>query len=186
MKEKYRGIIAIVAVLMIFLAVSASIRVALATEIPIAAVSSGSMEPTIAKGSLIIVKGVSPEKIKAAPAPEGDIIVYLRAHTVKREILFFTFYNPEPVVHRAVKKVKIGDKWRFLTKGDANLGYDQNPNNPKTWVPEDRVLGKVVLVIPMLGYAVLFAKTPFGTALLVLLIAILLALWIRSERREHS
>ena len=186
MKEHYKGFLAIALAVVLFLIASITIRVALATEIPLAAVSSGSMEPTIHRGSLIIIKGVKPEEINAAPAPKGDIIVYLRSYTIKYDYIFFVFYSPDPIVHRAIKKVEINGKWYFLTKGDANKYYDQNPRDPRTWVPENRVLGKVIYVIPELGYPALFAKTTYGKAVLVLAIIAVLVLWIQAERRDRS
>ncbi len=110
---------------------------ALGAEKPIMAVVSDSMEPTFYKGDLVVVKGVDTEDIKV-----GDIIV---------------FYNPYrniPVVHRVIKIEKRGSVTYFYTKGDNNL---TNPHSDQVSgiappIPEELVKGRVVKVIPKLGW----------------------------------
>jgi len=105
---------------------------ALSTDIPLAVVSSYSMEPTLHVGDLLIVVGVRGEDVRI-----GDVIVYRGRR--------------EPIVHRVIRVAVVNGKPRFLTKGDANRYPDQDPGNPSTWVGEDRLVGKVVAVVPYLG-----------------------------------
>ena len=123
---------------LIGLILSVTINIALAhalnTEKPIMAVVSNSMLPTFSRGDLIIVKGVDPKEIKV-----GDVIVY---------------YNPltrMPIVHRVVDIWELEDGRRFITKGDNNAHTDQESGIAPP-VHESWVKGRVVLVIPKLGY----------------------------------
>ncbi len=148
------------------------LRAALATEFPLCGVASGSMIPTLQVGDLIIVQGVSnASNVEAAPknAPEpGNIIV---------------FYNPRKgfrdpndlIVHRAINKSydESEGKWKFKTQGDANP-------SPDSWeVPEDYLIGKVVLFrMPLVGFITFLMRTP--AAILVILPPLVLIImdWI--------
>lgn len=130
--------ISVIKYILIGLILSITINIALAhalnTEKPIMAVVSNSMLPTFSRGDLIIVKGVDTQKIKI-----GDVIVY---------------YNPRtrmPIVHRVVDIWEMEDGRRFITKGDNNAHTDQESGIAPP-VHESWVKGKVVVVIPKLGY----------------------------------
>ena len=147
-------------------------QLVLNTQYPALAVASGSMctlpgsycdgwshpfSRTLHLGDLIIVQGVDPEEIKAAPEPDGDIIV---------------FHQPlggnDLIVHRAIKK-EIGSHSEiyFTTKGDGNTGPDSVP------VPGDQVVGKVILRIPWIGHIALFLHNSSGIFIIIILIVIL-------------
>jgi len=146
---------------------------ALKTEYPMLAVASGSMEPTLYKGDLIMVQGVSTGyDIKVGPkdsAEPGDIIV---------------FHKPtdpsELIVHRAIDKELRGGTWYFQTKGDANSGADNWDGNWKTDcdLAENYVVGKVVGHVSRIGYIPLFLReflwTPIGMILIVALLLLFL------------
>lgn len=100
-------------------------------------VPSRSMEPTLSVGDLVVAVAASPREVSCGP--QGDIIVYRRPDGAR-------------IIHRAVACVEREGRLYFLTKGDNNPYYDQDPGNPYTWVPEDRVVAKYVLRIPLLGY----------------------------------
>jgi signal peptidase len=51
---------------------------------------------------------------------------------------------------------------RYITKGDAN--EDPDPRE----VQESDIVGKVLLSIPLAGYAVNFAQKPIGFALIII------------------
>lgn len=147
-------------------------QLVLNTQYPALAVASGSMcilpgsycdgsshpfERTLHVGDLIIVQGVPPKEIKAASYPDGDIIVFHQLHA-----------GGELIVHRAIEKETRGDgKIYFKTKGDGNSGSDSVP------VPEDYVIGKVVLRIPWIGHIALFMRNSSGIFIIVILIIIL-------------
>jgi len=148
-------------------------QIVLSTSYPALAVASGSMcilpgsycdgwshpfEPTLHVGDLIIVQGVNPEEIKAAPYPDGDIIVFHQPYA-----------GGELIVHRAVAKEERDDKWYFQTRGDGNKG----PDSPTPNIPEDNVVGKVILRIPWVGHISLFMNNSFGILIIALLLIIL-------------
>jgi signal peptidase I len=89
-------------------------------------IASQSMEPTIMKGSIVLVdKSVGADQIVAASYPDGDIICFHQS------------YGDELIIHRAiVKRVQNGDV-TFITKGDHNSGPDQP-------IPSSALVGKVV------------------------------------------
>lgn len=107
-------------------------------------VLSGSMEPTISPGDVIIVSSVPASSIEA-----NDIITYRRSG------------SETPVTHRVLEVEDTGDGLEFVTKGDANEDPDPSP------VSESSLLGTVWFVIPYVGYVVQFANTRLGQILLV-------------------
>lgn len=92
------------------------------------AIASGSMEPTISRGDVVIIdKEYEFDKIQ-----EGMIIAFL--------------YNKIVIVHRVDSILKDGDEYLIYTKGDAN----KNVDNYK--VTEDMIVGVVRIKIPIIGY----------------------------------
>lgn len=146
-----------------------ALRVALRTEFPLHAVVSESMVPTLQVGDLLVVQGVvNASGINAAPET-GDIIVFRKPTDAS-----------EFIVHRAIDKIYRGESWFFKTKGDNNRGSDP-------WeVPENYVIGKVIGRVPLLGYLKIFMGGPWGIALFILLILILLFADYIPMLRERS
>lgn len=91
---------------------------------------SGSMEPTISTGSLILV----------------DTDVSLQLHM--EDIVTFTKQD-SIITHRIVKQI---NDQKFITKGDANNNDDPTP------LYKSQIIGKVILTIPYIGYIVLFIR----------------------------
>jgi len=118
--------------------------------------------PTLNVGDLIVVQGIpNASEIKAAPYPDGDVIV---------------FYKPgtnELIVHRAINKYQRQDgTWLFYTKGDANAGsYD-----PWSPIPQDLVVGKVIAKVPWVGHIPLFIRTPLGILLIITIFVVLIVI----------
>ena len=98
-----------------------------------AIVGSGSMRPAIDVGDVVIVQHVNPDELKV-----GDVVQY---------------YSGEgyTITHRIVDIRETAEGKIFITKGDANELAD-------TPFTEDRIVGKVVFVIPKLGYLPLLAR----------------------------
>lgn len=99
-------------------------------------VVSGSMEPGIQVGDIVI----------AAPPKDGvgvgDVVAYASPQGI--------------VVHRVISEEVKDGKVTYKTKGDAN-------NAPDPWVvPAGSVIGKVVAVIPYLGYPLYYLATALG------------------------
>ena len=160
------------------------LKAALKTTIPIAPVPTGSMEPTIHVGSLLILQGVKPEDVNV-----GDIVVYKLPYAQKHTILFiFSEYKPAPIVHRVIAKVCDDGECYFLTKGDANQLPDQNPLDVDTWLRGEDIIGKVVLIIPYIGYFYIWAKTPVGIVIIVALIVYLAAscVFTDTKGKKHT
>lgn len=90
------------------------------------AVASGSMQPNIYKGDIVIVNQKYTDLIK------GDIIAYK--------------HDGEIIVHRINNIVDINDEFYVYTKGDANKECD------KYKITKDMIVGVVKFKIPLLGY----------------------------------
>lgn len=160
----------------VFVGAVYTIRTVSGTNLPVAAVQSGSMEPNIPTGSLIFVQAVDPSEIVAGPPPVGDTVIYVQPGTRVADYFIFTSYDPLPISHRAIDKVEVDGTYYFLTKGDANIYPDQSPSNPLSWVPEDRIIGKVVYSIPYLGYPFLWFKNIWLVSLVILITIIIIIL----------
>lgn len=98
-------------------------------------VYSGSMSPAIRTGSVVVIKPVQPEYLNI-----GDVISFRLAE------------GGPLVAHRVQARQLVDGKWVFQTKGDANKFPD-----PQPFVVEN-VAGKVVLDVPWLGYAIVYAS----------------------------
>ncbi|MDI9646537.1 MAG: signal peptidase I [Archaeoglobales archaeon] len=90
-----------------------------------AVVGSGSMSPSIQTGDVIIVSKIDTDDLNI-----GDIIQYMA--------------EGYTVTHRIVDIIETDDGRFFVTKGDAN----EIPDDP---ISEDRVVGKVIFVVPKIG-----------------------------------
>jgi signal peptidase I len=167
------------------------IRDALATEYPLLAVASGSMEPTLDVGDLIVVHGISnASEIYAHPVivdsqtgniiGGGDIIIF---HTYLTGGPNLRPGQPDDlIVHRAINKTLKDDSytgrkvWYFITKGDHNPTSDPGTVLPGGPVPEYYVVGKVVGLVRYVGYIPLFVRTSTGIAIVLVLIILVLCL----------
>lgn len=122
----------------------------LKNNIQIKVVQSGSMEPEIKTGSIVIIK---PGDIYTV----GDVITYGKDTQI--EI---------PTTHRIVSSRAIEGTLLFKTKGDANEDADARE------VTEKEIIGKVILDIPFIGYAISFARKPLGFFLIILIPAFII------------
>lgn len=106
-------------------------------------IQSGSMEPSIMTGDIIIIH-------QAGQYEKNDVI---------------TFQNEESriITHRIIEINNKSEGMSFVTKGDANRSEDEGV------VSASHILGKVIYVIPKLGFLVAFSKSLPG---LIILIAI--------------
>ena len=121
-------------------------------------VLSGSMEPDISIDDVIIVAKTDPEDYEL-----GQVVVYQEGRML--------------VVHEIIDISEDGQT--ITTQGTANSGAD-DPINVKY------VKGRVVKVLPGLGKAVHFIKTPAVTVIIVAVAAILLVLSYRKEKPEDE
>jgi signal peptidase len=116
-------------------------------------VLSGSMEPKIATGDVVIVEDV-PSRTVAV----GDVITYTRAG------------QSQPTTHRVVDVYREDGSWWYVTKGDANEDLDPQP------VRASSLVGRVAFTIPVVGHVITFVGTTDGFLLLVALPFVLLVL----------
>lgn len=119
-------------------------------------VLSGSMQPTIAAGDVVVVDSVDADSIQ-----EGDVITFEPPSGHQLE-------GAERITHRVIEVVEQEDGTYFRTQGDANEEPDQ------ALVPADKVVGRVMFAIPKLGYVSQFAGSDQGLLLLVIVPAVLL------------
>ncbi|MBA7664907.1 Signal peptidase I W [subsurface metagenome] len=133
-------------------------------------VFSGSMEPQLKVGGVVVTRPVEAGDIKI-----GDII---------------TFHSPlnEKLTSHRVIAVEDGSPVHFQTKGDTNEDADPFV------VPAQNVAGKVCFHVPYLGYAAQFVRSPLGLLLtlclpgLIIIVMEMVSIWrvlteVRIERR---
>jgi signal peptidase len=114
------------------------------------AVESGSMEPAIKTGAVVIIK-------PSDNYQKGDVI------TVQDPA------NPKnTLTHRIFEVKENNGSVSYITKGDANNGPDIEERL------KSNVLGKVIFSIPLLGYPIGFAKTSTGLIILIIIPATLI------------
>jgi signal peptidase len=98
-------------------------------------IASGSMRPALDVGDIAITVQTPPDKIRV-----GDIIQYWRQG------------EPAPIIHRVIQIDRAGGITYIVTKGDANIA----PDEPITVT---QTVGKVVLIIPKIGWISIALKT---------------------------
>ncbi len=175
------------------------------TSYPALAVKSGSMcipydqdcdgfshpfDRTLHIGDLIIIQGVDPASLND-DYPNSDIIVF---HDPR-----YPGETDELIVHRIVKTEVIDGKIYFYTKGDGNgdkwpsmnafSEYDPWPNGGR--IPQDLVVGKVVMHVPWIGHLVLFMRGSFGVPVVVVIVVLLIIIEfvipaLRKEKQQPS
>ena len=120
------------------------------------AIVSGSMEPTLQIGDLVIIKVTDQEKIK-----EKDIITFMEDG-----------YN---VTHRIVNIVQKDDKYYYQTKGDNNTANDKN------LVSYEDIEGVYVFKIPKIGNIVKYTQ---NTTFFIIVICIIYIIYKIISRKE--
>lgn len=133
-----------------FVLVMASSLLPLPQAVKIFTVRSGSMEPAIQTGSLILV--LARERYQV-----GDVVT---VDTGDRH----------SVTHRIIEERGSPAQPTFLTKGDANEEPDP------VSVGKRDIVGKTLIAIPYLGYPVAYAQTKTGFIWLILFPAALIIL----------
>lgn len=116
-------------------------------------VLSGSMQPSIQPGDVVICTSIQPESIEI-----NDIITFAHHDTS----------NKQSITHRVIDIIYEDQTVSFQTKGDANEDADVQ------LVSEKQVIGIVVFTIPLLGYFVSFMQSQLGFILLIMIPACIL------------
>lgn len=117
-------------------------------------VSSGSMEPTLMTGDVILVQQTSAENIH-----EGDIISYKAVEGEMAGNIITHRVVTEPVAH--------GGVYTLQTRGDL----EGAPLDPE--ITSDQLIGKYNLKLPLLGKLYSFFLTPQGLITIFLVIIVL-------------
>lgn len=164
----------IIMILVVILAVIIfwfGLRFAFRTEYPILAVASGSMEPVLYAGDLIVVEGIQDfSDIHVAPKdanPPGEILVYQGVNDL--------------IVHRAIDKRIEDGRIIFIIHGDAN----QEGANEQ--IPEDRIVGRYIgFKVPWLGnFALFFEPLERKAAFIAIWIILLMAIELLPSLRKR-
>lgn len=115
----------------------------------LAVVVSGSMEPEIKVGDLVVIYEKEDYNVREVITFEGET---------------------KPVTHRIVSKRidQNGTAW-YTTQGDVN-------NTDDGEISQDHVIGKIVLVIPAIGDLQGFLQTPLGFLILISIVIVILIL----------
>ena len=108
-------------------------------------VKSGSMEPDIKVGSIVVIKPSENYTV-------GDVVTF--GKDTKIDI---------PTTHRIVSSRAVEGVLLFTTKGDAN------EDNDTAEVKQNDIHGKVLFDVPFFGYIIDFARKPIGFAVLIIL-----------------
>lgn len=138
------------------------------------AVTSGSMEPTIPTGALLMVGKYDLSKLQA-----GDIITYQKRNEDSGQAAVVTHRIAEVLVEEEEQKFETSEgtksknviMYTFKTKGDANTEADNYT------VGGSEIIGLYTWHTPWLGYMSAFAQTPRGFISLVIIPAAVLILW---------
>jgi signal peptidase len=115
-------------------------------------VMSGSMEPAIGTGDVVVARETSPMDVRV-----GDIVTFRDP-----------FNHQRLITHRVREMHVEGTDVVFVTRGDANTGEEN-------WaVPLDGTVGRVAYHVPKLGYFMVWFHSRFGILLLIVLPTLLL------------
>lgn len=182
-RDYIQTIIMIAAVILAVLVFWYGLGFILGTANPVLAVASGSMEPVLYKGDLIIIEGIKDVSeiqvgTKDSDNP-GDIIVFNEPGI-----------SEELIVHRAVQKIYEDGMYSFKTWGDNNSWQDG-------WtVEENDVVGRYLgIKIPWLGNIALFfsdfeVKVAFVALWIVVIVIVevtpLVKKWLKQSDDEES
>jgi signal peptidase len=124
-------------------------------------VLSGSMEPALGVGGVVITQLIKLDEVK-----KGDIISYK--------------IDEQRITHRVIDVGKAGGKVQFQTKGDANEEPD-----PYAVIPKGEKVPKVVYFVPYFGFLAGLMKNKLNFFLLVGIPAVcLVALYLWDIWRE--
>ena len=134
---------------------------------PFYVVASGSMIPELQVHDIIVVQGNIPfEEIEIS-----DIIVFNRPSD-----------HNKVIVHRVVT-ILDDDPKTLRTKGDANMGPIPGTDFPIT---EEEYLGKMVFIIPQVGWILQFIQPPVNYILIAIVIGILILKQFTKKKEDKD
>ncbi|MDH3277161.1 MAG: signal peptidase I [Nitrosopumilus sp.] len=157
----------VLTVIQIFIIVG--LMTSLGTENPLFVIASGSMTPELQVYDIVVINGNEPFESLTI----GDVIVFHRPSGADRII-----------VHRIVS-IELEEPFTLKTKGDANHSSINGTDFPIT---KQEYIGKVVNVIPQLGYVTQVLKPPvnYSIFLFILIIPVILHFRFKAENSDAS
>lgn len=131
-------------------------------------VLSGSMEPAISAGDIVVVRGVS--------VPPDDVAV--------GDVITFLPYPDDPtlITHRVVAMTADPQgEVKYVTQGDANSAVDE-PIGPH------QIRGRMMYVVPVLGYVTnaFQNRVPWLVTAAGVFLLVLAAIYLLPRRRRHK
>lgn len=124
-------------------------------------VVSNSMKPALSTGDLVVVRPASPDRIRV-----GDVVTFQDAQNA--QVL---------VTHRVIAVEPAQGRYSFRVKGD------NNPIPDPQLVDESRIVGRMILHLPLAGYVVHALQARPALALLTLLPSLLVMALQLARRR---
>lgn len=124
-------------------------------------VLSNSMQPAISMGDLVVIKETLPKDIK-----KGDIIT------------FGNEFTDSTTTHRVKDIVNENGEIEFITQGDANNTQDANSVN------SEKLIGKVVVFIPILGGILIWTKSNLTSIMIIGLAILSIILIMKLTKRK--
>ena len=122
-------------------------------------IESGSMEPTLHIGDMIIIKETNPEELKT-----NDIITFMEENSA--------------VTHRIVEIIHEDEKNSYKTKGDANNANDSE------LVKQENIQGRYVCKIEKIGGVISKAKNTKTLTIIIILIYFVYLILSKKEDRK--
>lgn len=136
------------------------------TSNPFYVVSSESMVPELNVYDILVVEANDPFESVVV----GDVIVFDRPT------------GPDRVIVHRVVSVLAEDPYTIKTKGDANRIAIPGTDFPIT---EDEYLGKVIYVVPQVGFATQILAPPINYILIAVVIGIMVFKTFRKNREDE-
>jgi signal peptidase I len=119
-------------------------------------VVSGSMEPAIMTGDVVVVRSTRPTQVRL-----GDVVMF-------RDVR-----NPDRLITHRVRGLRFsGPRAAFVTKGDANTEVERWKVARNGWI------ARVVYRIPKIGQISLGVQNPLVRLFLIVMPAVLLGGWL--------
>lgn len=128
-------------------------------------VLTGSMEPEISSGDLIICKQIDGSKVQV-----GDVLAFFDPDSTGTAVL----------THRVTQITEQDGALAFITKGDANNTEDRTP------VPADNLVGQYQFKISGAGNVAMFMQTTAGLVVCVIVPLVLLVAYDVIRRRRFE
>ncbi len=137
------------------LAVLVFIGYCAANQFKLFVLTSGSMEPALSAGTLVITQ----PRQRYYP---GEVVTFNREMTVGRKKRSLV------VTHRVLSSSKTDDGFVYQTKGDSNQSPDEEILN------HNSIYGKALMAVPLIGFLLMWPYSSIGFYFLIILPALLI------------